>query len=151
MQRIELEQLAAQFVDAALEVHRELGPGLLESAYEIAPCRELNLLNLSFARQKPMPVSYKGVLLDCGYRIDLFVEEVIVLELKTADELTPLHDAQLLTYLKLTGCSIGFLLNFNTRLMKHGLKRLVHKLDESGKPSVRTPLAFSSRPSRLRG
>jgi GxxExxY protein len=149
MKTEQLEQLATQLVDAAIEVHRELGPGLLESAYEVALCRELSLRNISFERQKPMPVRYKGTALDCGYRIDLLVEGAIIIELKAIEELTPLHEAQLLTYLKLTGCSIGFLLNFNTRQLKHGLKRLVHGLQEPIDCSASS--FFPSRSSRLRG
>jgi GxxExxY protein len=129
----QLEAIATQVVDAALCVHRELGPGLLESAYEMALCRELNLRDLTFERQKAMPVSYKGTALDCGYRIDVLVEDAIVIELKAVEQLAPIHEAQLFTYLKLAGCHIGFLINFNTRLLKNGLKRIVHKfLKEHG-------------------
>ncbi len=124
----QLEAIATQVVDAALCVHRELGPGLLESAYEMALCRELNLRDLTFERQKAMPVSYKGTALDCGYRIDVLVEDAIVIELKAVEQLAPIHEAQLFTYLKLAGCHIGFLINFNTRLIKNGLKRIVHNL-----------------------
>jgi len=124
----QLEAIATQVVDAALCVHRELGPGLLESAYEMALCRELNLRDLTFERQKAMPVSYKGTALDCGYRIDVLVEDAIVIELKAVEQLAPIHEAQLFTYLKLAGCHIGFLINFNTRLLKNGLKRIVHNL-----------------------
>ena len=124
----QLEAIATQVVDAALCVHRELGPGLLESAYEMARCRELNLRDLTFERQKAMPVSYKGTALDCGYRIDVLVEDAIVIELKAVEQLAPIHEAQLFTYLKLAGCHIGFLINFNTRLLKNGLKRIVHNL-----------------------
>jgi len=131
MDRAQLEAFATEIVDAAMDVHRELGPGLLESAYELALCRELNLRKLSFERQKPMPVSYKGVSLDCGYRIDLLVEGQIVIELKVVEELAPIHEAQIFTYLKLSGCRIGFLINFNTRLLKHGLQRVVCKLPDS--------------------
>ncbi len=126
----QLEAIATQVVDAALCVHRELGPGLLESAYEMALCRELNLRDLTFERQKAMPVSYKGTALDCGYRIDVLVEDAIVIELKAVEQLAPIHEAQLFTYLKLAGCHIGFLINFNTRLLKNGLKRIVHNLPE---------------------
>lgn len=128
--REQLEAIATQVVDASLCVHRELGPGLLESAYEMALCRELSLRELRFERQKAMPVTYKGVALDCGYRIDVLVEDVIVIELKAVDELAPVHEAQLFTYLKLAGCHIGFLINFNTRLLKNGIKRIVCKLPE---------------------
>jgi GxxExxY protein len=130
MERKRLEQIATEVVDAALCVHRELGPGLLESAYEMAMCKELSLRRVVFERQKPMPVQYKGGLLDCGYRIDLFVEGAIVLELKAVDELVSIHEAQLFTYLKLAGCHLGFLINFNTRLLKHGLKRVVFQLPD---------------------
>lgn len=130
MERDQLEAIATQIVDAAIEVHRELGPGLLESAYEMALCRELSLRGIAFEHQKAMPVSYKGVSLDCGYRIDVMVEGQIVIELKVVDELIPIHDAQLFTYLKLSGCHLGFLINFNTRLLRHGLKRVVYHLPE---------------------
>ena len=120
----EIEAIATQVVDAALCVHRELGPGLLESAYEMAFCRELALRGLSFERQKAMPVSYKGAALDCGYRVDVIVEDSIVVELKAVDDLAPIHQAQLFTYLKLAGCHIGFLINFNSRLLKHGIKQI---------------------------
>jgi GxxExxY protein len=126
-----IEALATQIVDSAIEVHRELGPGLLESAYEMALCRELSLRNISFERQKPIPVTYKGVSLDCGYRIDVLVDSEIVLELKVVDEFAPIHEAQLFTYLKLSGHHLGFLINFNTRLLKHGLKRIVYHLPKT--------------------
>ena len=129
--REQLEAIATQVVDAALCVHCELGPGLLESAYEMALCRELSLRELRFERQKAMPVSYKGTALDCGYRIDVLVEDAVVIELKAVDEFAPIHEAQLFTYLKLAGCHIGFLINFNTRLLKHGLKRIVKNLPET--------------------
>jgi GxxExxY protein len=131
MDRDQLEAWAAEIVDAAIEVHRELGPGLLESAYEMALCRELSLRSISFERQKPMPVSYKGVSLDCGYRIDVLIEGQIVIELKSVDELAPIHEAQVMTYLKLSGCRLAFLFNFNTRLLKNGLKRVVRGLPET--------------------
>jgi len=130
MKREELEKLASQVVDAAFAVHCELGPGLLESAYETALCRELNLRHIPFEHQKAMPVHYKGTALDCGYRIDLLVDGAIVIELKALDELAPIHEAQLFTYLKLTGCQLGFLINFNVRLIKHGIRRVVHNLPE---------------------
>jgi GxxExxY protein len=139
MRREQLEAIATQVVDAALCVHRELGPGLLESAYEMALCRELSLRGLHFDRQRAMPVSYKGAGLDCGYRIDLLVEEVVVIELKAVESLTPIHEAQLFTYLKLADCQIGFLINFNTRLLKHGLKRIVRNLPEAVPANLSTP------------
>jgi GxxExxY protein len=128
--RERLEAIATQVVDAAFCVHRELGPGLLESAYEMALCREFSLRGIRFERQKPMPVEYKGSLLDCGYRIDALVEDSIILELKAVDEITATHKAQLFTYLKLTHCHIGFLINFNTRLLREGISRVVFQLPE---------------------
>jgi GxxExxY protein len=130
MERQTLEQLAAQILDAAFDVHRHLGPGLLESAYQIALCHELAQLGIPFEQQKPMPLRYKGVLLDCGYRLDVFVAEQIVLELKCVEELLPIHEAQLLTYLKLANKPLGFLINFNVRLLKNGLKRIVNGLPD---------------------
>jgi GxxExxY protein len=113
-------------IGAAIEVHRALGPGLLESAYEQCLCHELKLRSIGFSRQVPVPVSYKGISLDCGYRIDIFVEELVVLELKTVDKLHPLHEAQLLTYLKLIKAPVGLLINFHVPLLKDGLKRLAN-------------------------
>jgi len=133
MKREQLEQLVSQVIDAAYTVHCALGPGLLESAYEMALCCELKLRHISFERQKNLPVHYKETALDCGYRIDLLVEGVIVVELKAVDGLAPIHEAQVFTYLKLAGCQLGFLINFNVRLIKHGIKRIVCNLPE---PSI---------------
>jgi GxxExxY protein len=106
------------------------GPGLLESTYEMCLCRELSIRGLRFERQVPIPVEYKGVKLDCGYRADLVVEDVILVELKAIDSLLPIHDAQLLSYLKLGGWKIGLPINFNVELLKHGLRRRVLGLSE---------------------
>jgi GxxExxY protein len=106
-------------------VHRALGPGLLESAYEECLCHELSLRGISFRRQIPQPVSYKAVKLECGYRLDLVVAERLVVEVKAVDALHPIHTAQLLTYLKLSGHRVGLLLNFHSTVLKDGLKRLV--------------------------
>jgi GxxExxY protein len=119
------EELSGQIRGAAIEVHRELGPGLLESAYEECLCYELRSRGIAFDRQLELPVKYKGLQLDCGYRIDVLVEKKIVLELKSVDSLLAIHDAQLMTYLKLSGCKLGMLMNFNVVLMKDGMKRLV--------------------------
>jgi len=121
----EAEKAAATVVDAALEVHATLGPGLLESAYEHALAFELESRGCAVRRQAPLPVTYKGVKLDAGYRIDLLVDEAVILEIKSVDALGPIHQAQLLTYLKLSRCRLGFLMNFNVPLMKQGLKRMV--------------------------
>ena len=114
------EELTEKVIGAAIEVHRALGPGLLESAYEECLCRELDLRGLAFQRQVPLPVEYKGVKLDCGYRLDLVVQDAVVLELKCADHILPVHEAQLLTYLKLTGKRIGLIINFNVAVLVRG-------------------------------
>jgi GxxExxY protein len=122
----EAEWAARQVVDAAVAVHRALGPGLLENVYEVCLCHELAKRDVPFERQVTLPVVYDGVRLDAGLRLDLLVAECIVIELKAVEKLIPLHEAQLLTYLKLTGHRLGLLLNFNSPLLKDGLKRLVH-------------------------
>src|SRR5215469_14791369 len=104
---------------------RSLGPGLLESTYEMCLCRELSFREIPFERQVPIPVEYKGVKLDCGYRADIVVDGTILLEIKAIDSLLPIHDAQLLTYLRLGGWQIGLLINFNVELLKHGLRRRI--------------------------
>ena len=106
-------------------MHRHLGPGLLESAYEECLCRELHLCGLSFERQVDLPVSYKGLKLDCGYRIDLIVQKTVLLELKAIERTMPIHQAQLLTYMKLSGMSVGLLINFNVPLLTQGIIRRV--------------------------
>jgi GxxExxY protein len=122
---INLNNLSEAVIGASIEVHRELGPGLLESAYQMCLCRELRLRRIAFECQKPIPMVYKGVALDCGYKADLVVESSLLVELKSIDELAPIHDAQLLSYLKLAGLSVGLLINFNVRLLKHGIRRKV--------------------------
>ncbi len=119
------ENLTEQIIGAAIEVHRHLGPGLLESAYEECLCRELELRGFTFERQKPLLLEYKGIKLDCGYRMDVVVEKKVVLELKCVDAIAPVHEAQLLTYLRLSGLKVGLILNFFVPVMKDGIKRLV--------------------------
>ncbi|HVZ92915.1 MAG TPA: GxxExxY protein [Phycisphaerales bacterium] len=119
------DPLTQRVIGAAIEVHRHLGPGLLESAYEECLCHELTAAGLSFARQRPLAVKYKEVSLDFGYRLDVVVEDSLVLELKTVEQLLPIHEAQLLTYLRLSGLRKGLLLNFNVVVLKSGIKRLV--------------------------
>ena len=114
------EDLTEQIIAAAIEVHRALGPGLLESAYEECLCHELNLRGVRFQRQVPLPVEYKGVKLDCGYRIDLLVENAVILEIKCLEHVLPVHEAQLLTYLKMTGRRVGLILNFNISVLTRG-------------------------------
>lgn len=125
--RLEENDLTDKIIRAAIEVHRHLGPGLLESAYEECLCYELSQLGLAFERQVHLPVRYKGVHLDCGYRMDLVVCDAVVVEIKTVEEFLPIHAAQLLTYLKLSGKPIGLLLNFNVPVLKKGLKRMVNR------------------------
>jgi len=117
--------ISGAVIGAAIEVHRALGPGLLESAYEACLAYELTERDIPFERQKPIPILYKGVALDAGFRADLLVDGLVVVELKAVDALAPVHEAQVLTYLKLTGCKLGLLINFNVPILKHGLKRLV--------------------------
>jgi GxxExxY protein len=122
---MENDSLTGKIIGLAIEVHRILGPGLLESAYEECLAYEFSHAGLSFKRQDPLPVIYKGVKLDCGYQIDMICEERVVLELKTVATLMPIHTAQLLTYLKLSKYKTGLLINFNTSVLKGGIKRVV--------------------------
>ena len=123
-------ELTAAVIGAAIEVHRALGPGLLESAYEECLCRELSLQGVAFERQMHLPVEYKGLRLDCGYRLDLLIAGSVVVEVKAIEAFAPVHEAQLLTYLKLTGCRVGLLINFNSPRLKEGIRRLVLGLKE---------------------
>ena len=127
MERAEINRLTDLIIGAAIEVHKALGPGLLESAYEECLCHELRLRNIPFERQVDVPVSYKGLQLDCSYRLDICVQKIVILELKSVDALIPIHEAQLLTYLKLTGITTGLLVNFNVPVLKLGLKRIVYQ------------------------
>ena len=122
------DTFSKEIIGAAIEVHRNLGPGLLESAYEECLCRELAICNLTFERQKPLAISYKEVKLDCGYRLDIVVGGLVILELKAVERIEPIHEAQLLTYLKLSGLKLGILINFNVPLLKDGIKRIVNGL-----------------------
>jgi len=122
---VENDTLTEKIIGAAIEVHRALGPGLLESAYEECLCHELRLGGIGFVRQQALPVVYKGIHLDCGYRLDVVVEGRVILELKTVDHLLPIHDAQLLTYLRLAGIHTGLILNFNVPALRQGIKRMV--------------------------
>jgi GxxExxY protein len=123
--KLVLEDLTQEIIGAAIEVHRVLGPGLLESAYEECLCHELNIRGISLQRQVPLPVEYKSVKLDCGYKLDILVEDAVILELKCVDRISPVHEAQLLTYLKLSGKRVGFILNFNSAVLTKGLVRKV--------------------------
>lgn len=121
----DVNEITEAIIGAAIEVHRTLGPGLLESAYEECLCRELSLRSIAFLRQSPLPIRYKGVMLDCGYRIDILVSGVVVVEIKSVARLEPIHEAQLLTYLKLGGWKVGLLMNFNVPVLKRGIRRRV--------------------------
>ena len=117
--------LTGKIIGAAIDVHRALGPGLLESAYEECLCHELSLRDLAFRRQHPLPVEYKGARLDCAYRLDLLVADEVVVEVKAVERLLPIHEAQLLGYLKLGGWKLGLLINFNVPVLKQGIRRMV--------------------------
>ena len=118
-------ELSHRIIGCAIEVHRELGPGLLESTYEQCLAHELSLNGIEFKLQHPLPVEFKGFRLDCGYRVDVLVENEFILELKSVDALKGIHEAQMMTYMKLAGIKQGFLINFNVRLLKDGLKSFV--------------------------
>jgi len=130
---MEINQLTEKIIGAAIEVHRELGPGLLESAYQRCLRRELELCQLKFAYELDLPIRYKDVELDCGYRIDILVENLVVLELKSVQKLESIHEAQLLTHMRLGGWQVGLLMNFNVRVLKDGIKRLVLGLDDGSR------------------
>ncbi len=125
---MEINELTEQIIGAAIEVHRGLGPGLLESVYEECLCHELSLRKMEFERQVQLPVTYKGINLDCGYRIDILVAKTVVVEIKSVETLEPIHQAQVMTYLKMGGWKIGLLFNFNSVLLKDGFKRIVLSL-----------------------
>ena len=124
-----------QVIGGIIEVHRALGPGLLESAYEACLCAELALRKMRFERQRAIPIRYKGVLGDCGYRVDLIVEEQILLELKSVERLLPIHEAQVVTYLRLANLPVGLLVNFNVSMLRTGLRRLTREHPKTFRPS----------------
>ena len=121
-----LNHITDKVIGAAIEVHRALGPGLLESAYEACLAFELAQRGLKVEPQKPLPVVYKEVHLDCGYRLDLLVANAVIVEIKAVESLAPIHQAQLLSYLRLSGCKVGLLINFSVKVLKDGLRRLVN-------------------------
>ena len=127
---MDIEEVAKIIVDAAIKVHRSLGPGLLESAYQKCLTYELNKRNLHVDCEVTLPIHYDGINIDVGYRADMIVEDCILIENKTVDQLAPIHEAQLLTYLKLGNYKLGFLLNWNATLIKYGIKRIVNNLPE---------------------
>ncbi len=125
-----VNEITRMVIGAAIEVHQILGPGLLESAYEECLCHELTLRQVPFERQRQLPVTYKGLQLDCGYRLDLLVAQRVVIEVKAVEHLLPIHEAQLLTYLRLGRWQVGLLMNFNVPVLKQGIHRRVLNLKE---------------------
>jgi GxxExxY protein len=123
-------EIADRVMDAAFQIHRELGPGLLESVYEVILARKFTDTGLVVERQVPVPIQFQGILFDEGFRADLFVEQKVIIELKSVERLQPVHSKQLLTYLRLTGCRLGLLINFGENLMKDGFKRVVNGLED---------------------
>jgi len=121
----ESDPLTHSIIVAAIEVHRRLGPGFLESAYEACLLYELRLRGVKAKAQQPLPLYYKDVMLECGYRLDLIVEDKVIVEIKSVRELAPIHEAQLLSYLKMSDCRRGLLINFNVKMLKDGIKRLI--------------------------
>jgi len=136
-------ELTRSIIGAAIEVHKLLGPGLLESAYEDCLCDEFALRKIRFEKQKPIPLVYKGTRLECGFRLDLLVEGRVVVELKSVDGLGPIHEAIVLTYLRLSGHELGLLINFNVPLLKDGVRRFVMPRD-GGNVSLNTEFAEST-------
>lgn len=132
----ELNQITRQIIGAAIEVHRELGPGLLESSYRRCLCREFELRGIPFEKERPLPVEYKGVHLGCGYRLDLLVANEVVIEIKAIEALAPIHEAQLLTYLRLGGWRLGLLINFNVAVLKTGIRRRIlgYETEQAAEP-----------------
>ena len=125
---MEIEEIASQIVDAAIKVHRALGPGLLESAYQRCLAYELRTRGMTAETEVLLPIKYEGIEIDAGYRIDVWVNRRVVVENKTVEHILPIHQAQLLTYLKLTECKVGFLLNWNVPVMRSGIRRMVNHL-----------------------
>ena len=122
---MDFDELSSRVIGCAIEVHRELGPGLLESTYEQCLAHELHRNGIGFKLQHPQPVQYKGIRLDCGYRVDLLAEDELILELKSVEDIRGIHEAQLLTYMKLADVKVGLLINFNVTTLKDGIKRFV--------------------------
>jgi len=126
-----LNKITETIIGAAIDVHRALGPGLLESAYEACMVYELAQVGLKVEQQKPLPIVYRGVKLECVYRMDLMIEDEVIVEIKSIEKLLPIHQAQLLSYLKLSDCKVGLLINFNVKVLKNGIKRVVNNFPDS--------------------
>jgi GxxExxY protein len=127
---IHVNQITRQVIGAAIEVHRRLGPGLLESAYHECLARELVVRDIPFRKERPLPLEYKGIRLECGYRVDLLVANAVVVEVKSVEAIAPIHEAQLLTYRRLGGWNVGLLIDFNVAVLKDGIRRRVLGLRE---------------------
>ena len=136
----DVDRLTHEIIGAAIAVHRALWPGLLESAYEACLAFELTERGLKVEQQKPLPAVYREVKVDCGYRLDLLVEDSVIVELKSVDQLAPIHDAQLLSYLRLADLQVGLLINFNVKVLTDGIRRRVNHLPDD--PSLRSPRAL---------
>ena len=130
MSDLNLNKITDVVIGAAIEVHRQLGPGLLESAYQECLCKELSLRGIPFERERPLQLEYKGLELECGYRLDILVANSVVIEIKSVETLAPVHEAQLITYLKLGGWKVGLLINFNVAVLKDGIRRRVLNFNE---------------------
>jgi len=122
---MQINEITQRIIGCAIEVHKNLGPGLLESAYEECLAYDLDRAGFSIRRQQPVPVVYKDVKLECGYRIDILVENSVIVELKALDEINPVHEAQILTYMKFAGKKFGLLINFNVTILKNGIRRFI--------------------------
>ena len=122
---MKFDEISNKVIGCAIEVHRSLGPGLLESTYEQCLAREMDLSGIAFKLQSPLPVEYKGIKLDCGYRVDMLIEDKLIVELKSVEKTLPIHEAQILTYTKLANIQVGLLINFNVERLKEGIKRFV--------------------------
>ena len=129
-----LNKITETIIGVAINIHRALGPGLLESAYEVCMVYDLIQVGMKVEQQKPLPVVYRGVKLECGYRLDLMIENEVVVEIKSIDKLLPIHKAQLMSYLKLADCKVGLLINFNVELLKDGIQRVVNNFPDSPRP-----------------
>ena len=129
-----LNKITEKIIGVAISIHRALGPGLLESAYEACMVYDLTQAGLKIEQQKPLPVVYRGVKLECGYRLDLMVENEAIVEIKSVEKLLPIHKAQLMSYLKLSNCKVGLLINFNVEILKDGIQRVVNNFPDSLRP-----------------
>ena len=135
-ERDRLDQITRRIIGAAIGVHKRLGPGLLESAYEACLAYELREMGFKVEQQKSLPVTYKDVKLDCGYRLDLVVDDSVIVEVKAVEQLVPIHDAQLLSYLRLSDKRVGLLINFHVRVLKNGLKRIANEFPDSAVSAI---------------